>query len=237
MRWNKGTILKASVDYIRRLQREQQRTKELECRQRKVEHANRHLMLRIQVCTWPDFSHLPPGVNVSSADTTHNCGWSSLPPVASGRGNSIAAASGPKSKLKFGCAKTEILFFFFKYALCVSVWEAMKIFSRCMAFLRSSLFPSGNFLFFCFHLLTSSFFYFFFFFDTLLQQLSSNNSSKAAAATGTCHKTKFKFCISFFFFFSNLQKIWLHVELTNTDVEQFDWLKIQHFETCRKMDF
>uniref|UniRef100_A0A8D3AZJ2 Melanocyte inducing transcription factor a n=1 Tax=Scophthalmus maximus TaxID=52904 RepID=A0A8D3AZJ2_SCOMX len=48
MRWNKGTILKASVDYIRKLQREQQRAKELECRQRKVEHANRHLMLRIQ---------------------------------------------------------------------------------------------------------------------------------------------------------------------------------------------
>lgn len=49
MRWNKGTILKASVDYIRKLQREQQRAKELECRQRKLEHANRHLMLRIQV--------------------------------------------------------------------------------------------------------------------------------------------------------------------------------------------
>lgn len=49
MRWNKGTILKASVDYIRKLQREQQGAKELECRQRKLEHANRHLMLRIQV--------------------------------------------------------------------------------------------------------------------------------------------------------------------------------------------
>ncbi|XP_047437721.1 melanocyte inducing transcription factor a isoform X2 [Mugil cephalus] len=48
MRWNKGTILKASVDYIRKLQREQQRAKELESRQRKLEHANRHLMLRIQ---------------------------------------------------------------------------------------------------------------------------------------------------------------------------------------------
>ncbi|KAM9759441.1 melanocyte inducing transcription factor a isoform 2-T2 [Menidia menidia] len=48
MRWNKGTILKASVDYIRKLQQEQQRAKELECRQRKLEHANRHLMLRIQ---------------------------------------------------------------------------------------------------------------------------------------------------------------------------------------------
>lgn len=49
MRWNKGTILKASVDYIRTLQREQQRVKELECRQRKLEHANHHLLLRIQV--------------------------------------------------------------------------------------------------------------------------------------------------------------------------------------------
>ncbi|CAL8339860.1 unnamed protein product [Lota lota] len=48
MRWNKGTILKASVDYIRKLQREQQRAKELELRQRRLEHANRHLMLRIQ---------------------------------------------------------------------------------------------------------------------------------------------------------------------------------------------
>uniref|UniRef100_A0A3Q1HZA3 BHLH domain-containing protein n=1 Tax=Anabas testudineus TaxID=64144 RepID=A0A3Q1HZA3_ANATE len=48
MRWNKGTILKASVDYIRKLQREQQKAKELECRQRKLEHTNRHLMLRIQ---------------------------------------------------------------------------------------------------------------------------------------------------------------------------------------------
>lgn len=49
MRWNKGTILKASVDYIRKLQREQQRAKELENRQKKLEHANRHLMLKIQV--------------------------------------------------------------------------------------------------------------------------------------------------------------------------------------------
>ncbi|XP_023664541.1 microphthalmia-associated transcription factor-like isoform X4 [Paramormyrops kingsleyae] len=48
MRWNKGTILKASVDYIRKLQREQQRSKELENRQKKLEHTNRHLLLRIQ---------------------------------------------------------------------------------------------------------------------------------------------------------------------------------------------
>lgn len=58
MRWNKGTILKASVDYIRMLQREQQRVKELDCRQRKLEHANRHLLLRIQV------SGLIPGRDV-----------------------------------------------------------------------------------------------------------------------------------------------------------------------------
>lgn len=49
MRWNKGTILKASVDYIRKLQREQQRAKELESRQKRLEHTNRHLLLRIQV--------------------------------------------------------------------------------------------------------------------------------------------------------------------------------------------
>uniref|UniRef100_A0A8C1RIM3 Transcription factor binding to IGHM enhancer 3a n=1 Tax=Cyprinus carpio TaxID=7962 RepID=A0A8C1RIM3_CYPCA len=48
MRLNKGTILKASVDYIRKLQKEQQRAKEMETRQRKLEHANRSLLLRIQ---------------------------------------------------------------------------------------------------------------------------------------------------------------------------------------------
>ncbi|KAK1801606.1 hypothetical protein P4O66_022183 [Electrophorus voltai] len=48
MRWNKGTILKASVDYIRKLQREQQHARDLETRQKKLENANRHLMLRIQ---------------------------------------------------------------------------------------------------------------------------------------------------------------------------------------------
>lgn len=49
MRWNKGTILKASVDYIRKLQKEQQRAKDIEMRQKKLEHANHSLMLRIQV--------------------------------------------------------------------------------------------------------------------------------------------------------------------------------------------
>ncbi|XP_067288412.1 transcription factor E3b isoform X2 [Pseudorasbora parva] len=48
MRWNKGTILKASVDYIRKLQKEQQRAKEIEMRQKKLEQSNQALLLRIQ---------------------------------------------------------------------------------------------------------------------------------------------------------------------------------------------
>ncbi|XP_068171663.1 transcription factor E3b [Antennarius striatus] len=48
MRWNKGTILKASVDYIRKLQKEQHRAKDIELRQKKLEQANHSLMLRIQ---------------------------------------------------------------------------------------------------------------------------------------------------------------------------------------------
>uniref|UniRef100_A0A8C5FYP5 BHLH domain-containing protein n=1 Tax=Gouania willdenowi TaxID=441366 RepID=A0A8C5FYP5_GOUWI len=55
MRWNKGTILKASVDYIRKLQKEQQRTKDVEMRQKKLEHVNHSLMLRIQVRTHPTY--------------------------------------------------------------------------------------------------------------------------------------------------------------------------------------
>lgn len=51
MRWNKGTILKASVEYIRWLQKEQQHARELESRQKKLEQANRRLLLRIQVIT------------------------------------------------------------------------------------------------------------------------------------------------------------------------------------------
>uniref|UniRef100_A0A8D3DKN0 Melanocyte inducing transcription factor n=1 Tax=Scophthalmus maximus TaxID=52904 RepID=A0A8D3DKN0_SCOMX len=64
MRWNKGTILKASVDYIRRLQREQLRAKELENRQKKLEHANRHLMLRIQELEMQARAH---GLSIASS--------------------------------------------------------------------------------------------------------------------------------------------------------------------------
>lgn len=49
MRQNKGSILKASVDYIRKLKRDQERLKHVEDRQRQIEAANRKMMLRMQV--------------------------------------------------------------------------------------------------------------------------------------------------------------------------------------------
>ncbi|XP_043936336.1 transcription factor E3 isoform X1 [Protopterus annectens] len=64
MRWNKGTILKASVDYIRRLQKEQHRAKELELRQKRLEHINRSLLLRIQELEMVAQAH---GLPVTSA--------------------------------------------------------------------------------------------------------------------------------------------------------------------------
>ena len=49
MRWNKGTILKASVDYIRRMQKDPQKSRELENHSRRLEMTNKQLWLRIQV--------------------------------------------------------------------------------------------------------------------------------------------------------------------------------------------
>lgn len=46
-RWNKGTILKASVEDIKWLQKEQQRARELDHRQKKLEQANWQILLRI----------------------------------------------------------------------------------------------------------------------------------------------------------------------------------------------
>ncbi|RVE71121.1 hypothetical protein OJAV_G00071730 [Oryzias javanicus] len=88
-RWNKGTILKASVDYIRRLQKDQQRAQDLEDRQKKLESTNRFLLLRIQELEQQARQHglsssssaeaqtlllLPPPVSSSSS--------SSLPPLS-----------------------------------------------------------------------------------------------------------------------------------------------------------
>ncbi|XP_071993454.1 transcription factor EB isoform X2 [Engystomops pustulosus] len=47
-RWNKGTILKASVEYIKHMQKEQQRSRELENHSKQLEEANKQLWLRIQ---------------------------------------------------------------------------------------------------------------------------------------------------------------------------------------------
>ncbi|XP_044927000.1 transcription factor EB isoform X2 [Mustela putorius furo] len=48
VRWNKGTILKASVDYIRRMQKDLQKSRELENHSRRLEMTNKQLLLRIQ---------------------------------------------------------------------------------------------------------------------------------------------------------------------------------------------
>ncbi|XP_057701543.1 transcription factor EB isoform X2 [Corythoichthys intestinalis] len=48
VRWNKGTILRASVDYIKRMQKDVQRTREVETNFKRMEMANKQLMLRIQ---------------------------------------------------------------------------------------------------------------------------------------------------------------------------------------------
>lgn len=49
VRWNKGTILKASVDYIKRMQKDLQRSRDLENHSRRLEMTNKQLLLRIQV--------------------------------------------------------------------------------------------------------------------------------------------------------------------------------------------
>lgn len=51
LRHNKGQILKASVDYIRRLKLDADANKEAEAKRRALEQQNRQLHLRIQVCT------------------------------------------------------------------------------------------------------------------------------------------------------------------------------------------
>jgi hypothetical protein len=48
VRQNKGGILKASVDYIRRLRHDRDRLVQNEVRQRQLEQQNRRLLLRIQ---------------------------------------------------------------------------------------------------------------------------------------------------------------------------------------------
>ncbi|XP_074840198.1 transcription factor EC [Carettochelys insculpta] len=71
MRWNKGTILKASVEYIKWLQKEQHRARELEHRQKKLEQTNRRLLLRIQELEIQARAHgLPLMSSFSAVDIT-----------------------------------------------------------------------------------------------------------------------------------------------------------------------
>ncbi|CAK6975923.1 transcription factor E3a [Scomber scombrus] len=70
-RWNKGTILKASVDYIRKLQKDQHRSREMEERQRRLESTNRSLMLKIQELERQAHHHgLSSSSSSSSLDVT-----------------------------------------------------------------------------------------------------------------------------------------------------------------------
>ena len=49
MKQNKGTILKSSVDYIRRLKKDRERLKSAENRSQSLEDVNKKLLLRVQV--------------------------------------------------------------------------------------------------------------------------------------------------------------------------------------------
>lgn len=49
VRWNKGTILRASVEYIKQMRKDVERTREVENNFKKMELANKQLLLRIQV--------------------------------------------------------------------------------------------------------------------------------------------------------------------------------------------
>ncbi|XP_043829675.1 transcription factor E3 isoform X3 [Dromiciops gliroides] len=80
IRLNKGTILKASVDYIRKLQKEQQRAKDLESRQRVLEQANRSLQLRVQELELQAQIHGLPLSPAPKADPSECSGPSPLPP-------------------------------------------------------------------------------------------------------------------------------------------------------------
>ena len=49
MKWNKGSILKATVDYVRSLQSEQSRYRQIDKRNKEMETLNKKLLLRVQV--------------------------------------------------------------------------------------------------------------------------------------------------------------------------------------------
>ncbi|XP_036959838.1 transcription factor E3a isoform X2 [Acanthopagrus latus] len=81
-RWNKGTILKASVDYIRKLQKEQQRAREMEEKQRRLENTNHTLLLRIQELELQTRLHTFSSSSTSTLPTSSSSSSSSLDPQA-----------------------------------------------------------------------------------------------------------------------------------------------------------
>jgi beta-phosphoglucomutase-like phosphatase (HAD superfamily) len=70
VRQNKGGILKASVDYIRRLRHDRDRLAQNEARQRQLELQNRRLLLRIQQLELQAKTHGLPLPSASDSEVT-----------------------------------------------------------------------------------------------------------------------------------------------------------------------
>lgn len=70
VRQNKGTILKASVDYIRKLKREQEHMRQLEEEKKNTEEINRRLLLRVQELEMHARAHGIPTTPLTSDTTT-----------------------------------------------------------------------------------------------------------------------------------------------------------------------
>ncbi|KAM8867490.1 transcription factor EB [Synchiropus picturatus] len=70
VRWNKGTILRASVEYIKRMQKDVQRTREVENNFKRMEMANKQLLLRIQELEMQAHIHGLPSTSPSGLNPT-----------------------------------------------------------------------------------------------------------------------------------------------------------------------
>ncbi|XP_041836896.1 transcription factor EB isoform X2 [Melanotaenia boesemani] len=70
VRWNKGTILRASVEYIKRMQKDVQRSREVENNFKRMEMANKQLVLRIQELEMQARLHGLPNTSPSGLNPT-----------------------------------------------------------------------------------------------------------------------------------------------------------------------
>ncbi|XP_056292893.1 transcription factor EB isoform X2 [Pseudoliparis swirei] len=70
LRWNKGTILRASVEYIKRMQKDAHRSREVENNFKRMEMANKQLMLRIQELEMQARIHGLPSTSPSALNPT-----------------------------------------------------------------------------------------------------------------------------------------------------------------------